>query len=85
MPNLAELEQVFHDVFGDDTIQLNPSTVADDVPGWDSLMHINLIVAIEKHFKIKFAAAEIARMQNDDQNVGKLWELIAAKAGRQPS
>jgi acyl carrier protein len=79
MDNLFELQEVFREVFGDDTIALKNSTTADDVAGWDSLMHINLIVAIEERFKVKFATAEIARLKGDDQNVGTLLEVISAK------
>ncbi len=82
MDNLAELQGVFHEVFGDDGIVLKESTTADDVDGWDSLMHINLIVGIERHYKIKFATAEIARLKGDHQNVGTLLRVISAKLGR---
>jgi acyl carrier protein len=82
MANLFELQEVFHDVFGDDSIVLKDSTTAADLHGWDSLMHINLIVAIEKRFRIKFATAEIARLKGDDQNAGTLLGVISAKLGR---
>lgn len=84
MYNLAELQEVFHDVFGDDSINLRDTTVAQDVIGWDSLMHVNLIIGIERRFKVKFANAEISRLQEEGQNVGKLWELICSKQGRPP-
>ena len=59
-PIRAELQDVFREVFGDDEIVLSDSTTADDVDGWDSMMHINLIIGMEKRFGVKFAAAEIA-------------------------
>ena len=74
-----EMQQVFHDVFGDDTIELRDSMTAQDVEGWDSLMHINLIIAVEKRFKIKFATAEISGLKGDDQNVGTFLRLVADK------
>lgn len=76
-----EVQQVFCDVFGDDGIILTEGMTADDVPGWDSLGHLNLIIALEKRFGIKFAMAEISRLKEDGQNVGTLLELIARKRG----
>jgi acyl carrier protein len=48
---------------------------ASDVEAWDSLSHIDLIVALEREFKIKFTTAEISRLQN----VGELEALVAEK------
>jgi acyl carrier protein len=73
------LQTVFQDVFGDDSIVLEDSMTADDVPGWDSLAHINLIIATEKHFGIRFATAEISGMKGDDQNIGTFLRLIGKK------
>ncbi len=50
-------------------------TTANQVPNWDSLNHINVILAVEKEFKIKFKGAEILRIKN----VGELEQLINAK------
>ena len=54
----ARLQQLLREVFGDDTLVVTDATTADDVDGWDSLMHVNIIIAIEKRFGVKFAAAE---------------------------
>ena len=70
-----KLTKVFRDVFGDQTLCVTPSTTAQDVPGWDSLMHINLIVALEKEFKIRFTTREIATLRN----VGDLIDLFTRK------
>ncbi len=78
-PVRAELQEVFRQVFGDDEIVLTDATTADDIDGWDSLMHINLIIAMEKRFGVKFAAAEIAGMKAEGQNVGHLIQLLANK------
>ena len=74
-----ETQQVFRDIFGDDELVLTDDMTAADVDGWDSIMHINLIVSLEKRFGIKFAMAEISRLKEDDQNVGTLLELVAKK------
>ncbi len=79
---LEQAQQVFRDVFGEDVLVLRDEMTADDVDGWDSTAHINLIVALERHFKVKFAMAEISRMKDEDQNVGGLLRLIAKKLGK---
>lgn len=47
------LNQVFREVFDDDSIEVNDSTVANDIPEWDSFEHINLIVSVEDEFNFK--------------------------------
>ena len=78
-PLRSELQEVFRQVFGDDEIVLSDSTTADDVDGWDSMMHLNLIIGMEKRFGVKFAAAEIAAMKAEGQNVGTLVQLLERK------
>jgi acyl carrier protein len=70
------LTPIFHDVFGDDSLTLRPDMTADDVPEWDSLTHIRLMLTVQKEFNVKFSAAEIGRLKN----VAGLAELISAKA-----
>lgn len=52
--------------------ELSDATVADEVPGWDSLSHVNVIVAVEKHFGVHFRARDVLRLQN----VGELQRLL---------
>ncbi|HEX3571458.1 MAG TPA: acyl carrier protein [Acidobacteriaceae bacterium] len=70
-----ELASIFHDVFDDDLIVVTPELTAADVPEWDSFNHINLIVAVEQRFKIKFQTAELEQLHT----VGQLANLIASK------
>ena len=56
---IQDLLPIFREVFENDELELNQSTVAADVPEWDSLNHIYLIVAIEKRFKTKFTTHQI--------------------------
>jgi len=70
---MEKLTGVFREVFADETLSLTPSTTAQDVEGWDSLMHINLVVAVERDFNIRFTTREIAGLQN----VGDLVDIIA--------
>jgi acyl carrier protein len=69
---LSRLNAVFCDVFDDDTIELTKDTNADDIADWDSLMHVTLLVNVEKAFGVKFSTAQVALMTD----VGELIEAI---------
>lgn len=71
----ARLTPVFRDVFDDDTLVPTPTMAAKDVPEWDSLNHIRLVVAIESEFKVRFAVGDITSLKN----VGDLVALIQKK------
>jgi len=72
---MQEVQEIFRDVLDNDEIVLANETVADDIDEWDSLSHIQLIVAIEKHFKIKFTSKEILSWKN----VGEMINGIAER------
>ena len=72
---LADCTPIFRDVLDNEDIVLHAETTADDIEEWDSLTHIQLIVAIEKHFKIRFTTAEITSFKN----VGEMCEAISKK------
>lgn len=67
--------EVFRDVLDNDRIVLLRETTADDLEEWDSLAHINIIVAIEKEFKVKFDLMDIKPLRN----VGQFLDLIQSK------
>ena len=72
---LAEVQGIFRDVLDNEEIELANETVADDIEEWDSLTHIQLIVAIEKRFRIRFTSKEILSWKN----VGEMIDCISAK------
>ena len=69
------LNGVFRDVFDDEGIEVNENTTSADIEDWDSLEHINLIVAVENEFGIKFNMGEVTTMKN----VGEMVEIIASR------
>jgi acyl carrier protein len=71
------LADTIRDVFDDPTLQINRETTAADVEGWDSLTHINLIVAVEKEFRVRFTTAEVTSLKN----VGDLIDAVGRKLG----
>ena len=77
-----QAQDVFREVFDDPDLVLADAMTAEDVPGWDSLAHINLIVAVERCFRIKFATAEISRLKEKGQNVGTFLAMIQKKLHR---
>ncbi len=76
-----QIRDIFREVFDDPHLDLRDAMTAADVEGWDSLAHINLIIAIERQLGIKFATAEISRMKEPGQTVGSFLRLIEAKLG----
>ncbi len=71
----ARLNEIFRDIFDDDDIVLTPDTTAADIPEWDSFNHVNISVACETAFGIKFKAAELEELKN----VGELVRVIKEK------
>ena len=71
------LNNVFRDVFDDESIVVNDSTTSNDIEDWDSLEHINLVVAVEQEFGIKFNMNEVTTMKN----VGEMVDIIISRLG----
>lgn len=72
-----KLDEVFQDVFDDDSIHVTEASTAADIEDWDSLEHINLIVAVEDTFGVKFTMGEVTHMEK----VGDMADLIMKKLG----
>ncbi|MBI3298557.1 MAG: acyl carrier protein [Elusimicrobia bacterium] len=78
MPDAAfhsKVESVFRKVFDSETLTVKDETTAADVDGWDSLAQVNLIVAAEELFSVRFTTPEIRALKN----VGDFKALIARK------
>ena len=69
---------IFHDVFEMPSIVLGPEMTAQDVPGWDSVSHITMVVETEQSFGVKFHTTEIESLKN----VGDLVRLIKVKTSK---
>ena len=72
---LDQLQSVFRDVFEDDELTINRQTSADNVEGWDSLMHVSLMINVERVFSVKFSTTQVASLKN----VGELMDLIESR------
>ena len=72
---LPEIQELFRDIFDDPTLVITRESNAATVPDWDSFAHLNLVTAIEKKYKIKFALGELQELRN----VGDMINLIEAK------
>ena len=72
-----KMNRIFRDNFDDESIVLTDSTSAEDIEDWDSLEQINLVVAIQDEFRVKFNIQEVNAMQN----VGEMVDDILKKTG----
>ena len=73
----TRLDEVFQDVFDNEEIHVSDETTAEDIEDWDSLEQINLVVAIQDEFKVKFNIDEVNAMKN----VGEMVDFILEKMG----
>jgi acyl carrier protein len=72
---LKELQLVFEEELDEDDFTLTEASTANEVEGWDSLTHVQIVVAVEKSFGIKFKSAEISEFKN----VGDMIRAIEVK------
>ena len=72
MNTLQHLQDIFQDVFNDDELIIAEHMSAEDIPEWDSLMHVTLMFEVESSFQLRFASHEIAQLNT----VGDLMTLV---------
>ncbi len=75
----AMLQEVFRDVFDDQTIVLRDEMSAEDFDDWDSLQHINIIIATERSLNTRFTTSGISRLKQPNQNIGTFIKLLEQK------
>lgn len=73
----TELKAVILSTLKLDDWDIGADTLASEVPGWDSLSHTTVILAVEEHFKVRFTMAELMRLKT----IGELQHLVSSKAG----
>ena len=78
---LERLKKIIGQVVGNDQITLNTDTTADDVPGWDSFNHINIIMGAEMEFGIRFNVAELEGLKNVGEFMALIEKHLAKKKG----
>jgi acyl carrier protein len=76
MNTMEILNGIFRQVFDDNSIVLTRDTTADDIDDWDSLSHLNLVIAVEMKFGVKFALGELQSLKN----VGDMADLVDKKS-----
>ena len=77
---METLTGIFRDIFDNPSLVLHDAMTAADVENWDSLNHIDLIVAIEKKFKVKFTTKDVTSLKT----VGDLADLVQKKLVPKP-
>jgi len=70
------VQDIFRDIFDEDDMVINNATSSDEIDDWDSLNHINLVSAIEKEFKIKFALGELMTLKDVSDMIDLMMEKL---------
>lgn len=72
------LQSVFREVFDDSRLEISEATRKEDIPGWDSLADVRLIIGIEEEYRIRFTTPEIGRLHS----VGDVVTVLARRGIR---
>lgn len=79
MTTAETLEQIFRMVFDDETIEIRPDLTANDVDGWDSLSHVNLVTTVEAKLAIRFTQKELLKQRNVGDLLADIDRKLAEK------
>ncbi|TAE07939.1 MAG: acyl carrier protein [Bacteroidetes bacterium] len=75
---LSQLQTIFEDVLDVEDVQITPEHSANDIEEWDSINHIQLVVAVEKHFKIRFKNEEVLKWKTVADMIASIEQRITA-------
>lgn len=75
MDTLPHLQDVFRNIFEDDSLVISRDTTAQDIESWDSVQNVTLMLEVETEFRVRFSTSEMAYLKN----VGDLVDLIDKK------
>jgi len=78
MTTFETVNRIFCLVFDDDTIRITPATTANDIDGWDSLSHVNLITTIEARFEIRFTQKELLKQRTVGDLIADIERKLTA-------
>lgn len=70
------VQDIFKEIFDDETLEVDDNTTANDIDDWDSFEHINLVVAMEQDFNIKFPMKRITALKNVGEMIDLILEMI---------
>lgn len=71
---LARLQPIFRDFFMDEGLEISEQTNAEDIPDWDSLANVNLVLAVERELSVQFDTEEITAFQNVGDMISSILE-----------
>jgi acyl carrier protein len=76
---LEQITQIFRSIFKDNSIIINEAISAQDIDEWDSLNNIQIVIAVEKHFKVRFKSSEIRTWKNVGEMVNSIQIMTNGK------
>ncbi len=71
----AKVTAILREVFDRDDIEATPTLAADQVEGWDSFKQVEILIAVQEEFSVKFSSRELDSLKN----VGDLVNIVVAK------
>jgi acyl carrier protein len=67
--------KVFREAFANPELELTPAMVTGDIRGWDSFKNVEILLACEAEFEIRFRSKEIDRIRS----IGDLMDICQDK------